>query len=216
MIPPHFALAHSQVLPPHNPTTRHDTMANPPRSTRNRNPPSFPEGLDALTGFTDKTLTPKSKLDDFREFFDFKVGSWKRFHTHFKEHVLLSSTWAEMQESATKREAVAATFLEQVGSGYWGKENKEKYLIEDHVKNGDVCVYPRDKKTWVILSLPPVEARVFELTLTRLIKALAFLLEKDSKNHRESVSQDVSFPYLEDLVSLPGHLLAGLLDAEHH
>jgi hypothetical protein len=41
---------------------------------------------------------------------------------------------------------------------------------------------------------------VLELTLTRLIKALTFLLEKDSKNRRESISQEVSFPYLEDLL----------------
>ena len=92
-------------------------------------------------------LTPKCKLEDFREFFDFKVGPWKNFHRRLKEYALLSATWAEIQESAAKREAVAVTFLEQVGSEYWGKENREKYLIEEHVQTGDVCVWPRDKKT---------------------------------------------------------------------
>jgi hypothetical protein len=102
--------------------------------------------MDALPNFTYQRLTPKCKLEDFREFFDFKPGPWKHFHRQLKEYVLLASTWAEIQESAAKREAVAATFLEQVGSEYWGKENQKKYLIEEHVKNGDVCVYPRDKK----------------------------------------------------------------------
>lgn len=59
---------------------------------------------------------------------------------------MLSSTWAELRESAATREAVATRFLEQVGSEYWGRENQEKYLIQAHVRNGDVCVYPRDQK----------------------------------------------------------------------
>jgi hypothetical protein len=126
-------------------------MINPPRSARNKNPPSFPEAMDALPNFTNQRLTPKCKLEDFREFFDFKVGPWKSFHRQLKEYVLLSSTWAEIQESVAKQEAIAGTFLEQVGSEYWGKENQEKYLIKEHVKNGDVCVYPRDKKMWVML-----------------------------------------------------------------
>lgn len=37
--------------------------------------------------------------------------------------------------------------------------------------------------------------------MARMIKALAFLLEKDAKNRRESVSQDVRFPNLRVLFS---------------
>lgn len=102
--------------------------------------------MDALITFTNQRLTPKCKLEDFRVFFDFKVRPWKAFHRQLKEYVLLASTWAEIQENAAKREVFAATFLEQVGFEYWGKENQEKYLIQAHVRNGDVCVYPRDKK----------------------------------------------------------------------
>jgi hypothetical protein len=116
--------------------------------------------MDALTSFIDdKTLTPRSKLDEFRRFFDFKSEFWNKFHRQLKEHVLLTSTWAEMQLSETNREAVAATFLEQVGSEFWSKENQEKYLLEDHIKNGHVCAYPRDKKTWVIRSWVHVARR---------------------------------------------------------
>lgn len=157
--------------------------------------------MDSLPSFTNQRLTPKCKLEDFREFFDFKIGAWKQFHRRFKEYALLSSTWAEIQESVATREAVAATFLEQVGSEYWGKENQEKYLIAEHVKNGDICVCPRDKKTWVMFSMTRVGMMALELTLTRLIKALAFLLEKDSKNRRESVSQDVSLSFFSILFS---------------
>jgi hypothetical protein len=52
-----------------------------------------------------------------------------------------------------------------------------------------------------------------ELTLTRMIKALAFLLEKDAKNRRESVSQDVSFPNLRVLFPICV-LLVRLFDAK--
>lgn len=58
-----------------------------------------------------------------------------------------------MQESETKREAVAASFLEQMGPEYWGKANREKYLLEHHIKEGHACVYPRDRKTWVITTI---------------------------------------------------------------
>lgn len=180
-------------------------MTNLPRSTRNQNPPSFPEGFDALiSSGDDKVLTPKSNLDEFRRFFDFKENSWKEFRARVKAHAFLSSSWAEIQESETKREAVAAMFLEQVGPEYWGKETRNKYLLEDHIRNGNVCDYPRDKKRWVMMLLSTnIESRVVELTLTRMIKALAFLLEKDSKagtktsfktKRESSVLQDVSFP----------------------
>lgn len=123
------------------------TMIVAPRSTRNSVPPGFPEEVDALTSFIeDKALTPKSRLDEFRRFFDFKSEWWNKFHRQLKEHVLVSSTWADMQDSETKREAVAGAFLEQVGSEYWGKDNQEKYLLEDHIAEGLVCVYPRDRK----------------------------------------------------------------------
>ncbi|KAJ5363802.1 uncharacterized protein N7496_009515 [Penicillium cataractarum] len=157
-------------------------MANPPRSTRNQNPSSFPEGFDALISpGEDKALTPKSNLDEFRRFFDLKENSWREFRARVKAHALLSSSWADIQESERKREAVAAIFLEQVGPEYWGKETRDKYLLEDHIRNGNVCDYPRDKK--------------------RMIKALSFLLEKDSKTgtktgfktkRESSVLRDVS------------------------
>jgi hypothetical protein len=179
-------------------------MANSPRSTRNQILPSFPEGFDALTSSgDDKTLTPKSNLDEFRRFFDFKEKSWKEFRARVKAHALLTSSWAEIQENETQREVVAAIFLEQVGLEYWGKETRGKYLLEDHIRNGNVCDYPRDKKRWVMIPLIDIGMRSIKLTMTRMAKALAFLLEKDSKagtktgfkgKGESSVLQDVSFP----------------------
>lgn len=92
-------------------------------------------------------LTPKSKLDEFRRFFDLKTEWWNRFHKQLKSHVLLTSNWAEVQENETSRQNVAAEYLDQVGDELWGKENQEKYLIEEHVQSGQACVYPRDRKT---------------------------------------------------------------------
>ncbi|KAI2788997.1 hypothetical protein POX_e07023 [Penicillium oxalicum] len=152
-------------------------MTNPPRLTRNSVPPSFPKEFDTLTSFLDdQMLTPKSKLDEFRRFFDLKTEWWNRFHKQLKSHVLLTSNWAEVLENETSRQNVAAEYLDQVGDELWGKENQEKYLIEEHVQSGQACVYPRDRKT--------------------MIKALAFLLQKDAKNRRESISHEISFPNL--------------------
>lgn len=178
-------------------------MTNSPRSTRNQIPPSFPEGFDTLTSFgDDKPLTPKSSLDEFRRFFDFQEKPWKEFRARVKAHALLTSSWAEIQENETQREAVAAIFLEQVGLEYWGKETRGKYLLEDHIRNGNVCDYPRDKKRWVMIPSRDIGTRPVKITLTRMVKALAFLLEKDSKTGtktgfkgkgQSSVLQDVSF-----------------------
>ncbi|KAJ5483934.1 hypothetical protein N7539_005730 [Penicillium diatomitis] len=149
-------------------------MINSPRSTRNSVPPSFPAELDALTSFLDnQLLTPKSKLDEFRRFFDLKTEWWNKLHNKFKAHAQLRSNWVEMHEDEALRQEIAAEFIDQVGNEYWCRENQEKYLMEEHVQSGHACVYPKDRKA--------------------MIKALSYLLEKDAKNRRGSLSHKVSF-----------------------
>ncbi|KAJ5156999.1 uncharacterized protein N7482_008099 [Penicillium canariense] len=122
-------------------------MFNPPRSTRNNKTPSFPEEMNPLMDLINaKELTAKSRLDEFRLFFDFKHEFWNKFHKKLKDHVSLSSSWAAMQDNESQRKMVAESFIDEVGYEYWGRKHAERYLLEAHIQAGHICVYPRDRK----------------------------------------------------------------------
>lgn len=101
-------------------------------------------------------LSTRSKLDEFRLFFDFKHDSWKLFRDQLHEHVQSSTTWPEvqtdakpwtkLQTDAKERRKCAEAFLEQFGEKYWGKDNRRKHLLAERLERRDVCKYPEEKE----------------------------------------------------------------------
>lgn len=92
-------------------------------------------------------LSAKSTLDMFRMFFDIKREVWGRFRDRLHRHVQTNYSWAIMQRDVKQRRECAGKFLAEVGHEYWGTpENRQKHLMEERVKKGDVCIYPDHKK----------------------------------------------------------------------
>lgn len=87
----------------------------------------------------------------FRMFFDIKHESWGRFRDQLRRHVSTNYSWSIIQKNEKQRRECAETFLVEVGYEYWGTaENREKHLMEQRVKKGDVCLYPEHEAPCVL------------------------------------------------------------------
>lgn len=91
-------------------------------------------------------LSTKSKLDEFRLFFDLKSGPWDRLRNQLNNHVQSLYSWADLRDNETRRRLCATEFLAEFGIKYWGDENRDKTLIEDRLEVNDACRYPQDKR----------------------------------------------------------------------
>lgn len=95
-------------------------------------------------------LSTKSTLDMFRMFFDIKPAHWEPFQKMLGRHVQVNYSWGMLRDDEEQRRECAETFLDEIGLKCWGtSEGREKYLVEERVKNGDCCVYPTHKKQCV-------------------------------------------------------------------
>ncbi|KAJ5573423.1 uncharacterized protein N7459_007850 [Penicillium hispanicum] len=113
-----------------------------------------------------KEITSRSTLDEFRRFFDFKDEHWKRFRELLHHHVQSIFSWSDLQSDEKLRHECATTFLEQVGTQYWGtEESRREYLLEDHLEIDNLCKWPQDREA--------------------ITQALELLLEKSSKNRQK-------------------------------
>ncbi|KAJ5309457.1 Heat shock protein DnaJ N-terminal [Penicillium atrosanguineum] len=131
--------------------------------------PETPKGLSKLV----IELSTKSKLDEFRCFFDLKPGPWDKLRGQLNNHVQSNYSWTSLKDDKTLRHFCAEEFLEEYAVTYWGDGNREKNLIEDRLYGEDSgCKYPDDE--------------------TPMIDVLVMLLEKSSKSRRTSTMQDVS------------------------
>ncbi|KAJ5678454.1 uncharacterized protein N7477_004087 [Penicillium maclennaniae] len=91
-------------------------------------------------------LSIKSKLDEFRLFFDLKQGPWDRLRGQLNTHVQSNYSWTSLRDSKTLRLLCAEEFLEEYATKYWGDENRENNLIEDRLDGKDSgCKYPDDE-----------------------------------------------------------------------
>ncbi|KAJ5179164.1 hypothetical protein N7492_002374 [Penicillium capsulatum] len=100
-----------------------------------------PSGLTSHLG----NLAAKSKLDEFRRFFDLKLDVWREFRDRLHRIVYDSFSWPQVQV-LDNRHACAEEFLKQWGLEYWGTpENRDKYLMEEHLGSEDFCIYPDHK-----------------------------------------------------------------------
>ncbi|KAJ6119242.1 hypothetical protein N7523_003522 [Penicillium sp. IBT 18751x] len=101
-----------------------------------------PAGLSRLV----TELSIKSKLDEFRLFFDLKPGPWDRLRGQLNTHVQSNYSWTSLRENKTLRLLCAEEFLDEYATKYWGDENREKNLIEDRLDGEDSgCKYPDDE-----------------------------------------------------------------------
>lgn len=91
-------------------------------------------------------LSTKSKLDEFRLFFDLKSGPWDRLRNQLNNHVQSLYSWPNLRDNETRRRLCATEFLDEFGIKYWGVENRDKTLIEDRLEVNDACKYPQDKR----------------------------------------------------------------------
>lgn len=110
-----------------------------PRTTRSKAKSST--GLRNHLG----SLAVKSKLDEFRRFFDLKLEVWREFRDNLHSIITEQFSWIKAQD-VVNRYACAEEFLVRFGGRYWGSpENREKYLMEEHLESGDFCIYPDNK-----------------------------------------------------------------------
>lgn len=125
-----------RMPPPSTPKTRKkisDTMSQEPET---------PRGLSKLVS----ELSTKSKLDEFRLFFDLKPGPWDKLRGQLNTHVQSNYSWTSLRDNKTLRHLCAEEFLEEYATKYWGDENREKNLIEDRLDGEDsACKYPEDE-----------------------------------------------------------------------
>lgn len=128
------------------------TRFNPPRkmslsrASLSKLPPiERPDTPSLLAEFLTE-LSTRSKLDEFRLFFDFKHDSWKLFRDQLHEHVQSSTSWTKLQTDAKQRRKCTERFLEQFGEKYWGKNNRRKHLLAERLERRDVCKYPEEKE----------------------------------------------------------------------
>lgn len=103
-----------------------------------------PKGLSELV----TELSIKSKLDEFRLFFDLKPGPWDKLRTQLNTHVLTNYSWISLRDNENLRRTCASEFFEECAIKYWGEETREKTLIEGRIDGGEDsgCRYPEDKR----------------------------------------------------------------------
>lgn len=109
-------------------------MEKPPARSKMKSP----GGLGSHLG----SMTAKSRLDEFRRFFDLKQEAWRDFRGKLHSIIYELYSWEQVQQLDT-RYACAAEFLKRFGNQYWGTpENREKYLMDEHLGSDDFCIYP--------------------------------------------------------------------------
>ena len=116
-------------------------MDEPPRPRSRRNGNNDHQSLsDHLND-----LSVRSKLDEFRRFFDLRADRWREFREALHKLVRDTSSWPDVQQDEHERSVCANDFIAEVGFKYWGTaENREKNLMPDHISSGFCCEYPRD------------------------------------------------------------------------
>lgn len=112
--------------------------------TNTEKPPTLRSEMESPSGLKDLlgSLTAKSKLDEFRRFFDLKQEAWRDFRGKLHSIVYELYSWEQIQ-LLDNRCACSAEFLKRFGKQYWGTpENRAKYLMDENLNSDDFCIYP--------------------------------------------------------------------------
>lgn len=129
-------------------------------------------------------LVVTSRLDEFRRFFDLQVLFWDEFRLKLKAWVSSFSSWVSVLNLESERRKIAESFLEENGPKFWGTDEiRKKYLMEESIESGDVCLWPERKEACVSYIYPLFSGGW--LTVHSMTRGLMLLLEKTAKLTKE-------------------------------